>query len=132
MRAALGEAERSLASPVVGRLESWSRTVRQDLEALLAAVDLHVSSTEAPGAVLDGIVAAAPHLAPRVDQARHEHELIRYRLRSALDLLPATTETAAHTARDRAVEALEAIVRHRQLGSDLVYEAFKVDIESPE
>ncbi|HEX9529489.1 MAG TPA: hypothetical protein VF954_00025 [Acidimicrobiales bacterium] len=129
LRTAMGEVEASLASPATGRKGPWLRAVREDMQTLSAALELHISTTEAPGGLLDDIAATAPDLADRVKQTRLDHERLGYRLHEALQAISAPEVDVADV-RARVVELLAAIVHHRHEGADLVYEAFDVDIDS--
>jgi len=130
LRAAMGDVEKSLASPAAGRIHAWAKFLRDDLEKLSAALDLHIAATEAPGGLLDDIVAIAPRLANAVNQARLDHQQLRYRLDAAMHSLPTDSDSEAKAARNHVVEVLAGLVRHRHFGADLVYEAFNVDIEA--
>lgn len=129
LRSALGEVERSLASPAAGRSEAWIKTLAADLARLSEALDLHISSSEAPGGLLDDVLESEPRLAHKVDRARREHQELRYRMDKALSALDGGGVEIPEL-RERVVEVLGGIVRHRHLGADLVYEAFSVDIEA--
>jgi|SRR5579884_3184618 len=129
LRSALGEVERSLASPAAGRAEAWIKTLAADLARLSEALDLHIGSSEAPGGLLDDVVESEPRLAHKVDRARREHQELRYRMDRALAALDRDGVEIPEL-RERVVEVLAGIVRHRHLGADLVYEAFSVDIEA--
>ena len=129
LRSALGEVERSLASPAAGREDAWIKTLHVDLERLADALDLHITASEEPGGLLDDIVQSEPRLAHKVDRARKEHEELRYRMKRALDTVSGTSSDI-RSAREQVVEVLGGIVRHRHLGADLVYEAYSVDIEA--
>jgi len=129
LRAAMGEVERSLASPASGRVEAWAKTLGQDLEQLGAALETHIAASENPGGMLDDILEAAPRLSHRVEKARRDHTELRYRLEAAVRALPYDGGDT-HAAHEQVVEVLAGIVRHRHLGADLVYEAFNVDIEA--
>lgn len=130
LRAAMGEVERSLASPATGRVDVWAKTLREDLDRLSGALENHIRASEAPGGMLDDIVQAAPRLSHRVERARRDHTELRYRLEAAVKSLPADEHGDTHAAHEHVVEVLAGIVRHRHLGADLVYEAFNVDIEA--
>ncbi|HZU72686.1 MAG TPA: hypothetical protein VE990_07930 [Acidimicrobiales bacterium] len=130
LRAAMGDVERSLASPAAGRTEAWVKTLAEDLRRLSTALDLHIEATEAPDGLLADVVSSAPRLANRADQARRDHQNLRYRLHTAQEALTAGPEPDLHEVRERVVEVLAGIVHHRHLGADLVYEAFNVDIEA--
>jgi hypothetical protein len=133
LRSALGEVERSLASPAAGRPDAWVKTLRSDLQRLSEALDLHIRASEAPGGLLDDIMNSEPRLAHKVERARKEHEELRYRMDRVLDAVSderAVDDATIKAAREQVVEVLGGIVRHRHLGADLVYEAFSVDIEA--
>lgn len=129
LRAALGEVERSLASPAAGRDEAWVKTLGADLDRLSEALDLHIGSSEAPGGLLDDVLQTEPRLGHKVERARREHQELRYRMDQALASVRAAPADTTQI-RERVVEVLGGIVRHRHLGADLVYEAFNVDIEA--
>jgi hypothetical protein len=108
---------------------AWSTELRQQLDALSSALDQHVTMTEGPDGLLADIVVAAPRLAHRVDVTRKDHLRLRSQLDTVLDSLPAD-ESGVAEVRDQVVELLTSLVRHRQAGADLVYEAYNVDIEA--
>jgi hypothetical protein len=62
---------------------------------------------------------------PRVEKVRQDHTALRHRLELAQHALPDVADT-----RERTVELLTAIVRHRHLGAELVYDAYNVDLEA--
>jgi hypothetical protein len=66
-----------------------------------------------------------------VERARNEHETLRQTVERTLAAVPrdGSDVDVAH-ARDMVVELLTAVVRHRHLGADLVYEAYNVDMEA--
>ena len=129
LRAAIGRVERSMSTPGPGRAELWAKEVLGELQALGEALDQHIELTESPDGLLADIIEAAPRLAHRVDQTKNDHVQLRDRHKAAVDSLKGTDESIAE-ARDRIVELLTALVRHRHLGADLVYEAYNVDIEA--
>lgn len=137
LRSALGDVERSLASPAAGRPDAWMKSLRSDLQRLSDALDLHITSSEARGGLLDDILESEPRLAHKVERARKEHEELRYRMDRVLDAVSDEKDaakpgdaTTIKAAREQVVEVLAGIVRHRHLGADLVYEAYSVDIEA--
>jgi hypothetical protein len=129
LRAAIGQVESSLASPAPGRAAAWSQELGQQLGELSAAFDVHVALTEGPDGLLADIVEAAPRLANRVAVTRRDHVRLREQLDGILSSLPVDEGGVAET-REQVVELLTAMVRHRQAGADLVYEAYNVDIEA--
>ena len=132
MRTAIGLVERSLSTAAHGRVAAWSKDLRDELTALSDALDQHIELTEASDGLLADIAAAAPRLTHRVDKAREDHVVLRAAVAQAIESLPPGDggDAGVAKARDRVVELLTALVRHRHLGADLVYEAYNVDIEA--
>jgi cytochrome c556 len=129
LRVAIGRVERALAGAANGRVKDWAADLAEELAVLATALEQHIEISESPDGLLADIAAAAPRLVHRVDRTRADHVLLRYALERAVASLP-DDEDGVATARDRTVELLTAIVRHRHLGADLVYEAYNVDIEA--
>lgn len=129
LRAAAGRVERSLASPTAARVGSWSAELASDLDALGLALDTHITVNEAPGGLFDDIVDHDPRLVARVNRAKADHEELREAYTRARSTVPCEAG-GVQEARDQTVELLMALVRHRHLGAELVYEAFNVDLEA--
>jgi hypothetical protein len=129
LRAAVGRVEGSLAAPASGRAGQWSKELRAELDDLGDALELHITVTEAPDGLLHDIIESAPRLLHRVERVRSDHLTLRQHLDAARAALPDHDEGVA-TARDRVVELLTAVVRHRHLGAELVYDAYNVDLEA--
>jgi cytochrome c556 len=131
LRAAVGLVERSLSTAARGRVKAWSTDLRDEIASLSVALEQHITSTEAPDGLLADIAAAVPRLTHRVEKTRADHQVLRKAVAAALDALPdGDDEDAVAEARNRVVELLTAVVHHRHLGADLVYEAYNVDIEA--
>ena len=131
LRAAVGQVERSLSSAARGRVKAWSVELHEKLTELSEALEQHIEATEAPDGLLADIATSAPRLAHRVEKTRADHTVLRSAVAAALEALPDDDQDeAVPEARNRAVELLTAVVHHRHLGADLVYEAYNVDIEA--
>jgi hypothetical protein len=146
LRDAISQLEKALAAPSPGRSEEWRGQVRKRLDQLDADFTEHIVVTEGsgPGApaiagtagdgVYSDVVASAPRLARAVDQLRGDHELILKQLGHCRSLVAAVvapggaTEDAIDEIRDSATDLLFRLVRHRQRGSDLMWEAYASDI----
>jgi hypothetical protein len=128
LRVALGDVEQALSAPAPRREVEWRGDLGVALDALSNALESHIASTEAADGLLAEIMSAAPRLAHRIDRVRADHE----RLRSDLGASRGAVETGedVDVIRDRVIALLADLVRHRQLGSDLVYDAYNVDIEA--
>lgn len=131
IRAGLGESmhalEDALALPL--GLDIWGRRVRAALTELAHDVDEHVSVTEQPGGLYPSLAATAPRLAHVIDAQLEDH---RHLLSEVKRLLQARDEGVSRAAlgqhRDEITALLGRLVKHRQRGSDLIYEAYEVDI----
>lgn len=132
LRMAIGQVERSLSTAAHGRVGAWSADLRDELTALSTALDQHIELTEAADGLLADIATSTPRLAHRVQKAREDHVVLRAAVARALQGLPPGDggDAGVAPARDRVVELLTALVHHRHLGADLVYEAYNVDIEA--
>jgi hypothetical protein len=132
LRAAIGQVERAVAGAAHGRVAAWSADVRAELTALSEALDSHIDLTESSDGLLTDIETSTPRLAHRVQKAKEDHVVLRAAAARALQSLPPGDggDAGIDQARDRVVELLTALVRHRHLGADLVYEAYNVDIEA--
>ena len=131
LRDALVDVEQAISRPAVGREPEWTKGVVLRLEGLAHAIEEHVEITERPEGLYDEISTKAPHLATKIDRLREEHPVLRDRTQVLLTKLQTVAIGPAwplDEARDDLQRLLGQIVRHRQLGSDLVWEAYNLDI----
>lgn len=133
-RSEMGEAMRALDDALAlpkGLGELWERRVEAALAELFHDLRDHIALTEKQ--LHRDIRAHAPRLAGKVDalQADHVHFLREVeRLLDALSGESAGLDADAH--REAVGKLLARLVRHRQRGSDLVYEAYVVDLGGSE
>ena len=131
---ALVEVETAISAPVPGRVDLWRSTLHEALIMLDAAFERHLAITEGGGGLFEEIMASSPHLAHAVDEIRAEHRTIGDRIGEvmistrSMDPVP----WAATAVREQALGVLEALIRHRQRGADLVYDAYTIDIGGSE
>ncbi len=129
-RGELGEAMRALDEALAlptGLGSLWRRRVRAALTELAHDVQTHVDLTEAPGGLYADLRERDPRLAGGVDAqlADHVHYLAEVdRLLAERD--DGVEDVTGH--RDSLNNLLAHLARHRQRGSDLVYQAYAVDI----
>jgi hypothetical protein len=131
LREALVDVEQAISRPAVGREPDWTKEVVIRLEGLAHAIEEHIEITERPDGLYDEISTRAPHLSTKIDQLREEHPTLRDRTRELATRLQTTAVGQAWSlrdARDDLQRLLGQLVRHRQLGSDLVWEAYNLDI----
>ena len=135
LHAALIQVEEATSRPAAGRVDEWTLAVGKRLVALRDAFDEHIDVTERPGGLYEEIMMRSPRHASKIDQLREEHPAIQERTASLLARLEAMEVGDAWpvaVARDDVQRLLGRVVRHRQLGADLVWEAYNLDIGGPE
>lgn len=134
LRQALLGVESAVAAPVPGRVQSWRQAVHDALIGLRTAWERHLAVTEGPGGVLEDVMLHAPHLARAVEHIRSDHRVIEELLNEAttsarlMDPVP----DAATAVREETLGVMEALVRHRGRGSDLMYDAYATDVGGSE
>ncbi len=131
LREALVGFEEAISSPLRDR-ETWRRTVIERLDGLRAAFDDHVAETESEGGLYDEMAEQAPHLSGKAHRLREDHAPIAALLGDAQRRLaaPFPADADLDRLRDDLQRLMGRIVRHRQQGADLVWEAYAVDIGS--
>lgn len=130
LRDSMGALELALAAPApAGRTEHWVGRVRAALLELAGDFRQHVAVTEGANGLYQDLLRAAPRLSGPVAHLTEDHAVIHDRLEGVLALVetPSATQDVAQV-RDLGTALLGRIVRHRQQGADLVYEAYEVDI----
>jgi hypothetical protein len=133
---ALVALEQAISSPAAGRIPDWTRRVTKEMTAVRDAWDEHIDGTEKPGGLYEEIVGMSPRLAGTVDRLRDEHPDIT----EAVGKMHARVEQVEigglpwplDDARDDLQRLIGRLIRHRQKGADLVWEAYNVDIGGPE
>ena len=133
---AIVQLEMAISSPAAGRVEGWSSQVTKDMVGVRDAFDQHVIVTEKPGGLYEEIMERAPRLVGTVGRLREEHPSIDGSIGALLTKLEADEvggdEWPLDKARDDLQRLIGAVVRHRQKGADLVWEAYNVDIGGTE
>jgi hypothetical protein len=129
LRESLDALERALASPAVGRPLIWGERVRSVLAEVADDLREHIEVTEGPDGLYQAILAQDLRLANAVAALTAEHARIAARLVGILDTAEApVTASDVPDVRERATALLGLLVRHRQRGADLVFEAYATDI----
>src|SRR3990172_2022585 len=112
-------------------LEETARR-RADLHHALVEVEKAISGPpQRPEGLYDEITQRAPRLSTKIVRLREEHPSMRDGTIAAIAKLQTTGVGDAwplNEARDDLQRLLGKIVRHRQLGADLVWEAYNLDI----
>jgi hypothetical protein len=132
VRRASLDLEEAIARPAGQDAGKWSTETAARCQTLIEAFRYHVDQSEGPGGLLPEIVATAPRLAHAVDHVKHEHGTLLVEL----DRLNAAAGSGGlvdvEAVRQEALNLLRALAAHRQRGSDLIYEAYLVDVEGGE
>ncbi|HEY7761425.1 MAG TPA: hypothetical protein VIC52_00330 [Actinomycetota bacterium] len=133
---ALVDLEIAISSPAAGRIDEWTARVTKEVTGVRDAFDQHVLVTEKPGGLYEEILMRAPRLDGTLKRLRDEHPDISSDIEGMLDRLAHTAiggpEWALEDARDDLQRFIGRIIRHRQRGADLVWEAYNVDIGGTE
>lgn len=124
LKQALSQVENAAASPSAE--EGWRDNLLAELERLRQALLDHVEEVEAADGLLNEMLSQAPRLANKIESVRDEHPELSRRLDQAI--LDVRGDSDVIDLRANVLDTLTAIARHRQRGSDLVYEGYSVDI----
>jgi hypothetical protein len=128
LRDSVAAVDEALASPIA-RGGAWRERVRAALAELSHDFRDHIDLTEGPGGVYDGARRSAPRLDAAVNRLIEEH--VRYT--EAVGAYLAVLEHGGTIAdlpafREEVTTLMGQLVRHRQKGADLVWEAYDVDL----
>lgn len=129
LRETLSVLEHTLAAPASGREVVWGEAVHDALLTVVGDFGAHVEVTEGPGGLHHTILSADLRLANAVQSLAEEHGPIAEEIATLVaDSEPPVTPADVDGLRERGVRLLAQLLRHRQRGADLVYEAFQTDI----
>ena len=133
---AIVQLEMAISSPAAGRVQDWSAQVTKDMVGVRDAFEQHVIVTEKPGGLYEEIMERAPRLVGTVGRLKEEHPSIGTSVSELLARLEAgdvgSDDWQLEKARDDLQRLIGGVVRHRQKGADLVWEAYNVDIGGTE
>ena len=128
--------EMAISSPAAGRIPEWTGLVVKEMAGVQDAFDQHILVTEKPGGLYEEIITRAPRLDGTVRRLKDEHPEIAEKLTETLRRLDEVPiggdEWPLEKARDDLQRFIGTIIRHRQRGADLVWEAYNVDIGGTE
>jgi hypothetical protein len=129
LRESMGALEDALASPATADRARWTQRVEAALVEVAGDFRAHVDITEGPSGLYLELLTTSPRLAGAVDDLTKDHLLIRGRIDDVLARVAGPDTTAAvDDVRAAATVLLGRLVRHRQRGSDVVFEAYEFDI----
>jgi hypothetical protein len=129
LRESINALELALASPAVGRPLIWGERVRSVLAEVADDFREHIEVTEGPEGLHHAILDGDLRLANAVHALTDEHKQISEEIADLLtETEPPVTAEDATDVRERATHMLGHIIRHRQRGADLIFEAYDTDI----
>jgi hypothetical protein len=129
LRESLDAVELSLSAPAAVDRAGWVRRVHEALGGLGEDLQHHIEITEGDEGLYSELLAASPRLSEAVSRLAAEHTAIRKQLDDLLARVDGADDLEDVTVvRDLGTDLLGALIRHRQRGADLVYEAYEFDI----
>ena len=121
--------EQALAAPAPGRETHWAERVHVSLVELSADFREHIDVTEGVHGLYGEVVKSSPRLSGAVARLTKEHAVIK---ENVDDLLARVGDPEGNDSvdeiRDLGTALLTRLLRHRQRGSDLVYEAYQFEV----
>ncbi|QGN58320.1 hypothetical protein [Nostocoides sp. HKS02] len=128
LRDSVAAVDEALASPIA-RGGAWRERVRAALAELAHDFQDHIDLTEGPGGLYDSVRRGDPRLVGQVRRLMREHERYREDIAAYLAVLEhGGTMADLPMFREEVTSLVGQLVRHRQKGADLVYEAYDVDL----
>jgi hypothetical protein len=124
--------EEAISSPAAGRIADWTASVLKETIEVREAFAQHIVVTERPDGLYEEILERAPRLAGNVGKLKDEHPEIEKAVEEMVLRLEQTEIGGVgwplDDARDDLQRFIGRVIRHRQRGADLVWEAYNVDI----
>lgn len=129
LRESMSALEAALAAPSTTEQARWAQRVHVALVELSGDLREHIEITEGADGLYRDILETSPRLSGAVASLTSEHVLIREQVDHLLTraAAPDVIEDVAGV-RHVGTALLGRLVRHRQRGSDLVFEAYEFDI----
>ena len=128
LRESVAAVDLALEAPIA-RGGAWRERVRAALAELAHDFDDHIALTESPGGIYDRARHSAPRLSGRVTRLLEEHSDLHGAIHGYLAVLEhGGTMADLPVFREELTVLVGRLVRHRQKGGDLVYEAYDVDL----
>jgi len=129
--------EQALAAPVPSGPIRWVQNVSAALLELSGDFRDHVELTEGPNGLYGRVNRTSPRLGHQVERLTQDHQTLTGMMSDLLTLVGKAAGSFARgdsmrddvdDVRDGGTALIGALVRHRQRGSDLMYEGYSVDI----
>jgi len=128
--------EVAISSPAAGRIQTWTAQVLKEMIGVRDAFEQHVFVTEKPEGLYEEILGRAPRLEHAITRLKDEHPDITGAIGEMVARLEQQeiggVEWPLDDARDDLQRFIGRVIKHRQRGADLVWEAYNVDIGGAE
>ena len=129
LRESISALENALAAPATADQARWAERVLAALAELSGDLREHIDIAEGPDGLYRGLLETSPRLSDAVTGLTAEHARIRRQLDDLLARVAApSAAVGVDSIRDSGTTLLGRLVRHRQRGSDLVFEAYAFDL----
>lgn len=129
LRESMSALEGALAAPATTDLTRWAQRVHVALVELSGDFRVHIGITEGPEGLYRDLLETSPRLSEAVAGLTREHAQITAQVDKLLARLAAPDVIdEVDRVRAKGTALLGRLVRHRQRGSDLVFEAYEFDI----
>lgn len=129
LRESMSALEDALAAPVTADQARWAQRVHVALVELSGDFREHVDVTEGPDGLYRDLLATSPRLTGAVAGLTREHVLVRGQVDDLVARVTAPDVVEdVDSIRDLGTTLLGRLVRHRQRGADLVFDAYAFDI----
>jgi hypothetical protein len=129
LRESMGALEAALATPASADQARWAERVHAALVELSGDVRAHIDITEGPDGLYRDLLETSPRLSDAVATLTQEHVRICRQLDDLLvRVATPTVSGGVNNIRDLSTTLLGSLIRHRQRGSDLVFDAYSLDI----
>ena len=127
-REALYDAMCQLEAALTAPNARWPMRLRVALHVLRDVIHDHVRDTEAQDGLFEEIAHRTPRLLHAVGVLRRHHQALRDQVTAAIALLDREPPVDVTEIREAGTLLLADLARHRQRGSDLIYESYSVDV----
>ena len=134
---AINRLEQALAAPIPSGPMEWVQKVSARLLELSGDFRDHVDLTEGPDGLYSRVTQSTPRLTYQVERLTQDHATLTELMSDLLTLVGQAAGSFARgdsmlddldDVRERGTTLIAALVRHRQRGSDLMYEGYSVDM----
>lgn len=130
LHSAMVSVENAAQAPT--KSQTWRAVLFAALDDLSIALEDHIATVDAPGGIIDRVVTDAPRLDVAGQRLRADHEPLREQIAAAINVVRAVdsppSDNDVEVIHEIILELVVALSRHRQRGSDFVWEAYDVDI----